>query len=285
MWTFKDHENKDAFRSRDEWLLMTKDYRDPFGLPQVHVHDGISVIRDDLLVGGTKVRAAAHLLSQIDEDTVVYVVPRKGLAGVALIEAAKMHGKRVVFFMPSSRTASDIQAWCYERAADTHFHRIAAMPNLNRIAKQWAEDNGAFFVPLGLNHELGTAALVRTAYNMEQAGYAPEHMYVATSTGVLIRAMQIGMPNTTFTAVAVARNLQQGEKGPASFIPEKRPFLQDEAKEHQPPYPSVANYDAKVWKYAMPGSCIWNVGTDEGLTGDKSAIDSFRQWPKKGNQK
>ena len=279
-WTFKDKTNKDGYRSRDEWLLMTKDYHDPFPLPQIHIHDGVQVVRDDLLVGGTKVRAATHLLSQVDEDTVVYVVPRKGLAGVALLEAARAHNKKVVFFMPASRECSDIQAYCYGRATHTYFHRVAAMPNLNRIAKQWADDNGAFFVPLGLAHELGTAALVRTAYNMEQAGYAPELMYVATSTGVLIRALQIGMPNTQFTAVAVARNLQSGELGNAGFIPEHRPFLSNEVAKHMPPYPSVPNYDAKVWKYAMPGSMIWNVGTDEGLTGDKSTIDSYRDWEK-----
>ena len=279
MWSFIDNDNMDGSRSRDEWLLMTRDYQDPFGLPSVELHDGITVISDHNLLGGTKLRAACHLLSSIDNDTVVYVVPRKGLAGVALLEAARMHNKRVVFFMPSSRTCSDAQAWCYERADQVFFHRIAAMPNLNRLAKQWADDNGAYFVPLGLRHELGTAALVRTAYDLEQAGYAPEHMYVATSTGVLIRSLQIGMPNTDFTAVAVARNLQAGEKGPAGFIPEPRPFLQDE--KDLPPFPTVNNYDAKVWKYIMPGGCMWNVGTDDGITGDIGSIDSYRDWPVK----
>lgn len=36
----------------------------------------------------------------------------------------------------------------------------------------------------------------------------------------------------------------------------------------QPPYPSVANYDAKLWEFveqhAEDGDYVWNVGSDRG---------------------
>ena len=53
--------------------------------------------------------------------------------------------------MPSSKRISHHQACCIEQGAEASFHRIAAMPNLNKIAKEWADQKAnAFFVPLGL---------------------------------------------------------------------------------------------------------------------------------------
>jgi len=90
--------------------------------------------------------------------------------------------------MPSSQTISHHQACCIEQGAEASFHRIAAMPNLNKIAKDWADSQeDAFFVPLGLKHELVTAGIVKAASKIE----APDEVYVAISTGVLSRAMQI----------------------------------------------------------------------------------------------
>ena len=73
-------------------------------------------------------------MSQVKEDTIVYVCPRKGLAGLAVLELAKKYNKKTVLFMPSSKTVSDHQAICIERGAVPKFRRIAAMPNLNKLA-------------------------------------------------------------------------------------------------------------------------------------------------------
>ena len=106
--------------------------------------------------------------------------PRTGLAGVSILDVAKRHEKDVMLFMPSSKRISDHQACCIERGARTSFHRIAAMPNLNLIAKKWADERkNAFFIPLGLKHEMVTAGIVKTASKIKE----PEEVYTATSTG------------------------------------------------------------------------------------------------------
>ena len=48
--------NKDlSIRNRDEWLKITKNWEDPYGIPEVSVHEGVHVVRDatwlDLNVG------------------------------------------------------------------------------------------------------------------------------------------------------------------------------------------------------------------------------------------
>lgn len=249
--------------------------------PKVVVHDGVYVVRDDLIVG-TKARAGDLLAFKSPKKTIVYSQPRVGLAGVSIADVAKRHNKDVVLFMPSSKQISHHQACCIERGAKVIFERIAAMPNLNKLAQTWAAENGAFFVPLGLRHELATAAIIQAASTIEE----PDEVYVAISTGVLSRALQIAWPNAKFHCVAVARNLKEGELGRAEVISEPLPFTSEEKKENLPPFPTVASYDAKVWKYIPKNSkkriLMWNVGTDPVLN-DPTIIDrtdSYRKWKK-----
>ena len=250
--------------------------------PVVVEHEGVFVVRDDLTVG-TKTRAGDLLMSKVKADTMVYCQPRVGLAGVSLCDVAQRHPeKRIVLFMPSSKKISVHQACCIERGAKVIFERIAAMPNLNLYAKKWAADNGAYFIPLGLKHELATAAIVHAASTIAE----PDEVYVAISTGVLSRALQIAWPNAKFTCVAVARNLKAGELGRANVISEPLDFPQSEKPENLPPFPTVDSYDAKIWKYIPKNTgrriLMWNVGTDPVLH-DKSIIDntdSYRDWKK-----
>jgi hypothetical protein len=271
-----------------DWFReVTQDWQDPYGLPVVEEHEGIKVVRDDMMVG-SKCRFADLLVQSIKEDTLVYVQPRVGLAGVSILEIAKKYGKKVVLFMPSSKRISLHQACCIERGAIPMFRRIAAMPNLNLMAKKWADENGAKFVPLGLKHELVVACASRVAMNLKEVYGEPSACYVATSTGVLVRGLQIGWPNTVFFAVTVSRNMKTGELGRAIPIIEPKEFQAPESKPSLPPFPTVSTYDAKVWKYVKQGKemnpnanvWMWNVGQEPKLQDATlfDRVDSQRNW-------
>ena len=282
--------NKDLIlRSREDWLRLTDDWVDPYGIPKVIIHEGVRVVRDDHMVG-SKCRFADLLMKNTKEDTVVYVQPRFGLAGVSILEAAAKYNKKVVLFMPSSKKVSHHQAVCIERGAKPIFRRIAAMPVLNKYAKEWAEENNAAFVPLGLKHELVTACAVRVVENLRKEYGMPGHVWFAISTGVLGRALQIGWDKAQHHAVAVARNLKSGELGSASVISDPKAFTSSESKFELPPFPTVANYDGKVWKYIpkndIPGNhWMWNVGKEPILEdhGLFEKIYSYRDWGDMGD--
>jgi hypothetical protein len=180
---------------------MVGDFKSSFPDPVLEMHEDRFVVREDLIDVGTKARAGEFLIATCPSDTIVYVQPRCGFAGVSLTKLCRIYGKRLVLFMPSSKEVSDHQAWCIEHGCEYHFHRIAAMPNLNKIAEQWAKENGAFFVPLGLRHKLVTAMMVKTACELGE----PDSFWTAFSTGVLNRALQIAWPDATANGVAVAR--------------------------------------------------------------------------------
>ena len=267
--------------AREYYLDLAKDWEDPNPPPVIKMHDGVRVVRDDLLVG-SKVRGGDLLVSQVKQKTLVYVQPRTGLAGVSLLEVAKRHDKKVKLFMPSSKQISHHQACCIERGADYEFHRIAAMPNLNAIAKKWAdEQEDAFFIPLGLKHELVTAGFVKVASQIPE----PEEVWTVISTGVLHRALQIAWPNAKFHCVAVSRNMKSGEIGHDSIISHPLPFT-TAIKEDLPPFPSVNTYDSKCWKYIPKNTgrdiLFWNVGGETKLEDESlyESINSYRKWKK-----
>lgn len=267
--------------AKQYYLDLAAGWDDPNPAPVVETYDGVRVVRDDLITG-TKVRGGDCLVSGINQSTLVYVQPRTGLAGVSLLDVAARHQKRVKLFMPSSTRISHHQACCIERGADYEFHRIAAMPNLNAIAQKWAaQQEDAYFIPLGLKHERVTAGLVKVASQIPE----PEEVWTVISTGVLHRALQIAWPNATFYAVAVARNMKEGEIGHSNIISAPEPFTTP-IKADGPPFPSIATYDAKAWRYIPKNSgrdiLFWNVGTEPVLKDETiyDRIDSYRKWKK-----
>ncbi len=264
--------NKDSLYSKQEYLDMVGDFVGSFPDPVIETVEDRIVVREDLLSVGTKARAGELLVATSESDTIVYVQPRFGFAGISLTELCKKYNKRLVLFMPSSKEISDHQAFCIENGCEYHFHRIAAMPNLNIVAKRWADENNAFFIPLGLRHRLVTAMIVKTATQIKE----PESFWTAFSTGVLNRALQIAWPNSIANGVAVSRNVHDGEKGRANIVSHYKDFSQNSLI--LPPFPSAKNYDAKVWEYTKPGDLFWNVAGEIKHSLNKQSIKSYRPW-------
>ena len=174
--------------------------------------------------------------------------------------------------MPSSKEVSEHQAYCIDQGCEYYFYRIAAMPNLNLIAKRWADENGAFFIPLGLKHELVTAMIIKIASKINE----PASFWTAFSTGVLNRGLQIAWPNAKANGLAVSRNVQEGERGRANIISSNQLFHQN--SKVLPPFPSAMNYDAKVWQYLEKGDLFWNVAGEVKSSINKKNIKSERPW-------
>lgn len=275
-------ENKDLKHySREDYLEMAREWTDPFDLPTVYAYDlgdgrKINVVRDDLIEIGSKGRFGDLLISKMESDTLVYVAPRVGYAGMSLAYLAKKYNKRLILFAPACKQASAHQTRAYELGADMVFARIAAMPNLNKLAKDYAERTNAQFVPFGLAHPLVTAAIVDTANRLAGAYGEPKRFWSVISTGVLSRGLQIGWPSASVETVAVARNIKDGEKGRASIY--SHPLAFTDPTRVLPPFPSVETYDAKAWEYilqhAQDGDWFWNVAAELKTPPDLKTIPS-----------
>ena len=284
--TYKDNNDLQGFMDLDYYLDLTKDFKSSFGDFNVKQVDGFNVIDEsESCEVGYKARSGEFFIQDLVRQGVkkiVYVQPRRGFAGISLSWLCKKYGLDLILVMPSSKEVSDHQALCIELGAKPLFARIAAMPNANSLAKKYAKKVGAYYVPLGLNHPYVIAGGVRCMYDYFKDKEKPKTMWSVISTGVLSRTMQIALPDTEFNAVAVARNIQQGELGRAKFYSYHKPF---NSKSDLIPdkFDCEDSYDSKGWDYMVKhgkqGDWFFSVAGNAKLpTIDKSKIDSYRDW-------
>ena len=283
----KGKDNKDLNDKNLQYYLdITKNFKSSFGDFKVINSNGFNVVDESQSCEvGYKARAGEFLIQRLANKGIkelVYVQPRRGFAGISLSWLCKKYSLSLTLVMPSSKEISDHQALCIELGAKPLFARIAAMPNAQSLAKKYAIKNNAYYIPLGLNHKDVIAGGVRSIYDYFKDKDKPSTMWSVISTGVLTRSLQISLPNTNFKAVAVARNIQQGELGRSDFYSYHKPF---NSKSDLIPdnFNSEDSYDAKGWdymvKYGEKGDWFFNVaGNANQPTIDKKTIDSYRNW-------
>lgn len=268
------------------WGTFTSKVADPV----IEPYGDKYILRADLAPGGLKAFGGERVIAECKHKTLTYCAPRQGHAMDAISMLAEMYDKKVVFFCPSSKRVSDHQGALFSYPhVDMRFVRIAAMPVLNQYAKQWAKENDAQYLPLGLKDvPMVTAGLVNMANKItKQLGKEPTEIWCAVSTGTMIRALQIGWPNAKAYGVAVARNIHKGEIGDAEVTTATMPFLKPHPAAKTMPFPSTAAYDAKAWdafvQRAKPGAIFINVGSDEHINRNLQSVDidninSYREW-------
>ena len=269
-----------------DYLELTDNFTSSFDDFVVKEVDGFNVIDESVSCSvGYKARSGEFFIQHLVRSNikeVVYVQPRRGFAGISLAWLCKKYGLKLTLVMPSSKEVSNHQALCIELGANPIFVRIAAMPNANRLAEKYAKEKGAYYIPLGLNHPYVIAGGVRVIYDFFKDREKPKTMWSVISTGVLTRTMQIALPDTEFKAVAVARNIQQGELGRAEFYSYHKVF-NSKADVVPDKFDCESSYDSKGWDYmtklGQQGDWFFNVAGNSKLsTLDKSKINSYRDW-------
>lgn len=266
-------------RTLEYYLELTKDYKHDFSFVIKDV-EGFKVVDDGEFDFGTKAKMADFFISRVQEESLVYVCPRTGYAPFSLCYLAKKYNKKLYLIVPASKEASEHQLTAIEYGGIPIFLKIPAMPTANIWAKEFAKKIGARYLPFGLKHEMVVAGGVRVFYDNFKDMDIP-HVWSVFSTGVLSRTLQIALPNTKFSAVAVARNVQEGELGRAAFYSYDKPFLKDARVDT--PFDCIKTYDAKGWelmkKYGNEGDWFWNVARNMPKPTIKAKdVDSQREW-------
>lgn len=221
--------------------------------------EGIRVVRDDRVLGGTKRRALDLVLAQLDATELIYATPAQGFAQIALAYAARAAGKKATIVV-----AQRTQLHPRTRLAAAAGAEIVEVPagRLNVIqarSRALAKERGAYLVPFGMDDQIFVDAIAEVARSLP--GDAPAEVWSVAGSGVLTRALQQAWPEARFHAVQIGRN---PEVGAAQLWKAPEKFEEDAAE--PPPFPSCGNYDAKAWafirQHAQPGALFWNVGAD-----------------------
>lgn len=239
-----------------------------FAPPIVQIHEGVFVVREDVLAGGTKRRFVDAFVGQRrdDFDEFVYATTAYGGAQIALAHACRAAGRRAVVFVAKRK---ELHARTKEAAAAGAIIREVPMGFLSNVQAKTrdycATRPRSCLMPFGFDSPEARAAIRDAAINVRSRYGVFAEAWCAVGSGVLIRSLQEACIAKHYVGIAVGRDIDKEDEsvGGATVIRHPLQFGVD-AKE-RPPFPSCSNYDAKVWSFvrerARRGvrSLFWNV--------------------------
>jgi len=220
------------------------------------------VVRDDELVGGTKVRAFLPLLESSSARSFAYASPAYGYAQIALAQAAELSGKVAHIFVAKRKVLHQRTQKAVDLGATLHQVPHGYLSVVQSRVREYCREYPCVPIPFG-GHFPGAVELIALA--ARRIKFVPKEVWCVAASGTLSAGLQMAWPNAQHCVVKVGA--ERNIKGAAKKIilefraPER--FEQD-AEFPPPQFPSCSNYDAKVWRFfkehASPGALYWNVG-------------------------
>ena len=237
----------------EDYLKEVEGWVDPNPAPEVVEHDGLLVVRDDMLGYGSKIRGLDYMIGHAPEYANIDkwcfgACPAVGYAQISLPYLCNRYGKEAHLFM-AKRNMDKLhpnQKMGIELGANYHW-----IPNgmLNvtkaRCREYVAEDpEHRMEFPLGLEHPTVIGSLIKVARNLN---IQPDHVWSVGSSGTLNRSLQLAWPDADCFVVGVGHGMDDREIGRATHFRSPYKFNQKVKDMDAPPYPSVPEYDAKLW--------------------------------------
>ena len=225
--------------------------------PIIKEHDGILVVRDDYVPGGTKRCFLDKLIAPTDRE-IIYAGPVYGGAQIAVAHAARARGIKATLFC-AKRQIKHPRTLAAQAAGAT----IKEVPHgyLNVVqsaAKAYARTTGAHLLPFGLDTPEAADAIEARADAV--IGLIPpvDQVWCVGGSGTLARALRRAIPDVELHVVQVGREISV----PGAFI-HIHPLKFEQDARLLPPFPSCSNYDAKGWEFVLQSSrgrvLFWNV--------------------------
>lgn len=228
--------------------------------PVIETINGIKVVRDDLLEGGTKRRALRPIMAASPAQEFVYAATAVGYGQLALALAARDMGRQATIFVAHRRQRHPLtQAAAAAGATIVEVTKSPAfLPQVAREAQLYVASQPRYkaqLLPLGFDSAHFRFQLTHTAMELK---LRPREVWAVIGSGALISSLQDAWPKAKFHGVCVGR-LPEVKNVEVHRAPED--FMQ-KAK-GPPPFPSAPHQDAKVWQFvrerAGRGALFWNV--------------------------
>jgi hypothetical protein len=255
--------------SAESYLKWIRGWVDPNPKPVLEMHEDYMVVRDDLLGVGSKVRGLDYIVGHMPDykntkEWVFGSCPATGYAQISLPYVCNRYGKKAVLFMAERKRENfhPFQVKGLSLGGDLRMVPNGMLNVTERRAKDYVLENSQerSLLPLGLEHTTVTACFIQVARDLP---IKPKEFWTVGSSGTLNRALQLAWPDAEAHVVSVGHKMSERQIGRAIFHRSPYKFDRPVKPEDAPPYPSVPEYDAKVYPFvrelASPGSLIWNV--------------------------
>ena len=253
----------------EDYLELVKDWEDPWPDPIIEIHDGVHVVRDDLLNAGSKVRFVDYYIKTLPESVKEIVFgncPATGYAQISLPIVCKKYGKKAVLFM-AERDLDNLHEYQIKglcEGADYRWVKMGMLTVTKKRARDYVAENPQERVelPLGLEHPTVLGSIIKVA--RKHITWAPSEIWSVGSSGTINRGLQMAFPDISIHVVQTGHSMNEREIGRARHWKSPYKFDKPIKESEAPPFPSAPTYDAKAWpfikKYGEPGALFWNVG-------------------------
>lgn len=214
--------------------------------PIIEEHDGVLVVREDLVDGGSKIRFLPHLVKGAKE--IVFGGPFCGGAPYALSVWGRRTGTPVTLFYAKRATLHWRQRAALRNGATIYQVPAGRIAVVQHRARHYAADRGALFLPLGFDVANATAPYEAFMSGIRKKTGRVSEVWCATGSGMLARCLGRAFPDAKVFGVTVGLASRHDKQ---SFPPnvELVPTTFDFAQECTSPVPfnSCRNYEAKAW--------------------------------------
>jgi len=230
-------------------------------LMKIELHEGVYVLRDDVLPGGTKSVILPHLIKGPAREF-VYCSPVYGGFQIALAEYCAAKGLKATIFCAERKVLHANTVRVKAAGANVVQVRAGYLSVLEARAKLYCAERGAVKLPFGAHTpEAVSVIAARMRRVTALIGREPDDVWCAVGSGTLIEGILEGTDAAAVHGVMVGKGYNSMHprarlmKHPQEFSSECRTLA---------PFPSMPNYDLKAWQfcrqYKSKGIVLfWNV--------------------------
>ena len=248
------------------WRKSAQIPRDLYN-PSIEIveYNGIKVVRDDFLIGGSKQRGLVELIANNPGySEYIYAGPVFGYAQIALAISAKYNKVNATVIVEKRKKLHPLTRRAQSLGAKIVEVKGGYLKRLQEFASNYAKKKGRLLLPFGLHskefHDI-MVKNIRESWPDED----PKRIWLVAGSAVILNILYDVFPKTEFIAIQVGRKVWPDQINDRTKLVVSDERFTERAK-ILPPYPSVSNYDAKAWKYVKhggkKGDYVWNVGRD-----------------------
>lgn len=250
------------------FLDKVKDWEDPNPKPVIEVHENIHVVRDDLLVGGTKERIYDYMIRSDDvtKEWVFGSGSRFGYSQLGISAVCRKYGKKATFFIAKGKELHYNSVKAQELGGNIIEVNMGMLTVTQSRAKKYVAENPYRKLIDFSGDPTVIGSVIKVGLGLD---FQPDEIWTVAGSGVLNLGLQLAFPNAVCYSVSIGHNLSDEEKGRSIVIRHPLKFAQECKKKDIPPFPSSTIYDAKCWSPMMEMTndyrkdknvLFWNVG-------------------------
>lgn len=224
-------------------------------------HNGVNVLRDDLLSGGTKSVLMPHIVG--DAEEYVYASPVYGAFQIALAIYCKDNNKKATIFCAKRKERHENTVLTEESGAKIMEIPYGYLSVVEARAREYCKETGAQKLDFGGDTAACRLLLMkRMSKIIKKLGKEPDEIWVSVGSGTLISSILMATDKAKIHGVVVGADCKLAHERltlwqyPKSFAV---------ASKVEAPFKSMPNYDLKAWEYCVKHKTkkgdvlFWNV--------------------------